>query len=82
MANYYAQGAWSANKCAVTPNLPAGRIILRGGVGSTHRLQDCLARSLIVLPHVLSPSLDLLGLLFIHPSDFVSGVTKCVQDFI
>jgi hypothetical protein len=37
---------------------------------------------LIVLTHVLSPFLDLLRLLLIHPSDFVSGVTKCMQDFI
>jgi hypothetical protein len=40
------------------------------------------SNALIVLAHVLSLSLDLLGLLLIHPGDFVSGVTKCMQDFI
>jgi hypothetical protein len=38
--------------------------------------------ALIVLAHVLSPSLDLLGLLLIHSRDFISGVTKRMQDFI
>ena len=38
--------------------------------------------ALIVLTHVLPPLLDLLGLLLIHPGDFVSGVTKRMQDFI
>jgi hypothetical protein len=31
---------------------------------------------------VLSPSLDLLGLLLIHPGDFISGITERMQDFI
>jgi hypothetical protein len=39
-------------------------------------------QALIVLAHVLSPSLDLLGLLLIHSRDFISGVTKRMQDFI
>jgi hypothetical protein len=38
--------------------------------------------SLIVLAHVLSPSLNLLGLLLIHSRNFISGVTKRMQDFI
>jgi hypothetical protein len=38
-------------------------------------------QALIVLAHVLSPSLDLLGLLLIHSRDFISGVTKRMQDF-
>jgi hypothetical protein len=44
------------------------------------RLHEFLARSLspLVLTHALSPLLDLLRLL----RDFVSGVTKCMQDFI
>ena len=40
------------------------------------------AHTLIVLPHVMSPSLDLLRLLLIHSGDFISGVTKRMQDFI
>jgi hypothetical protein len=40
------------------------------------------SNALIVLAHVLSLSLDLLGLLLIHPGDFISGVTKRMQDFI
>jgi hypothetical protein len=31
---------------------------------------------------VLSASLDLLGLFLIHPGDFISGITKRMQDFI
>jgi hypothetical protein len=41
-----------------------------------------VANALIVLAHVLSPSLDLFGFLLIHPGDFISGVTKRMQDFI
>jgi hypothetical protein len=37
---------------------------------------------LVVLAHVPSPPLDLLGLLLIHPCDFISGVAKRMQDFI
>ena len=38
--------------------------------------------ALIVLAHVLSPPLNFLGLLLVHPRDFVSGVAKRMQDFI
>jgi hypothetical protein len=39
-------------------------------------------RILIVLAHVLAAFVDLLGLLLIHPGDFVSGITKRMQNFI
>jgi hypothetical protein len=39
-------------------------------------------QALIVFAHVLTPSLDLLGLLLIHSGDFISGVAKRIQDFI
>ena len=40
------------------------------------------SHALVILAHVLSLSLDLLGLLLIHPGDFIAGVAKRVQDFI
>ena len=43
-------------------------------IGAQHRL--------IVLAHVLSPLLDFLGLVLIHFGDFVSRVTKRMQDFV
>jgi hypothetical protein len=39
VANYKTQGHGSANERAVTPNLPAGRIILCGGVSSIYRFR-------------------------------------------
>ena len=38
--------------------------------------------SLIIFTHLLSLLLDLLGLLLIHFGDFVSRVTKRMQDFV
>jgi hypothetical protein len=54
----------------------------RGRFLEMHLFGSRSVHALIVLAHVHSPSLDLLGLLLIHSRDFIPGVTKRMQDFI
>ena len=55
----------------------AGRLDVRTRMASRWRPSQ-----LIVLAHLLSLTLDLLGLFLVHPGDFVSGVAERMQYLI